>query len=171
MYAQIPQASPELQLLAINSLDQYAALCRYFVAVVPRATHVDREITCDLDSYSNRGWCRLEQYARLTEGGVEGMYVYREGEELQRLEDSPEALQRAMQVYSGTFTIDEDKVKLVDCMLTLWVRLLRRCNRSSDAKALYELVCKDRRAIFPPTFFGELPMLLETRVASEGSAL
>ena len=53
-YTSIPQANPYLKKLSINSLGIYSSVCRYFICLVPDVT------------YSGRGWCRLEQWARMT---------------------------------------------------------------------------------------------------------
>merc|ERR1712087_72524 len=72
-YLSIPQTNNHLKQLAIESLAQYASNCRYFLVVCPNATHANTRKQCGPTSYARRGWCRLEQWARVNGGGLEGM--------------------------------------------------------------------------------------------------
>ena len=64
-YSCVPQSNRAMQLAAISSLHAYAACSKYFVAVVPPTAHCDTDAACDDGSYAGRGWCRLEQWARI----------------------------------------------------------------------------------------------------------
>eukprot|EP00966_Prymnesium_polylepis_P325524 7381506-Prymnesium_polylepis.1 len=67
-YSSIPQKNMHTQQLAIDSLAIYASCCKYFIIIAPEAIHADSAIVCNAETYSKRGWCRLEQWARLTVG-------------------------------------------------------------------------------------------------------
>jgi hypothetical protein len=68
-YVSIPQLNPSLQRLAIDTLAVYASTCHFFVALAPTVVHADTGAVCDADTYASRGFCRLEQWARLIVGG------------------------------------------------------------------------------------------------------
>ena len=162
-YSSVPQSHTTLKRLAINTLGTYAAMCRYFIAIVPTATHAGRESVCGVDSYMKRGWCRLEQWARLCEGGAEDMYMYTDSG-LEPLSDSPKVLKDATEVYQGVFTDPEDKTRLVDVSLTLWARLLQRKQQLPSLEGMWKLVNSNRENVFPVDFFHRLPWMLEERV-------
>jgi hypothetical protein len=63
-----------------------------------------------------------------------------------------------MHVFEGDFTIEMDKVKLVDPVLSLWAH-------AYVAKDdLYQLVEKHRAAIFPRAYFEDLVEILEAEI-------
>lgn len=49
-----------MQKLAIDSLSAYASAAHAFVIVAPPVTHSELAITCDVESYNTRMWCRAE---------------------------------------------------------------------------------------------------------------
>lgn len=51
----------------------YAAFSRFFVVIAPPVTA--EGVTYNHYTYAKRGWCRLEQWARIAQCGVENMYV------------------------------------------------------------------------------------------------
>ena len=73
----MPQLCKQSLSSAISSLCVYTAVCKYFLICTPLATHVDKNIPVNGESYLRRGWCRFEQWARLTTGGIQDMYVFR----------------------------------------------------------------------------------------------
>ena len=75
-YSCVPQCSAELTRLSIRSLALYAASCAYFVSVAPPAVHHDTGAALDAATYRRRGWCRLECFARMVGGGLQGMYLW-----------------------------------------------------------------------------------------------
>ena len=77
-YVSIPQANKTLQALSISSLAVCSSICRYFVIVCPPTVHADSGLVCNADTYRKRGWCRLEQMARMAVGGLQDIYIYRE---------------------------------------------------------------------------------------------
>ena len=69
-YTSIPQACRYTQKLSISSLPVYASHLRYFVIIAPPTMHTSTFKMCNYESYSRRGWCRLEQWARLAAEGT-----------------------------------------------------------------------------------------------------
>ena len=137
-YLSIPQANPHLKQLAIESLAQYASACRYFMIVCPEAVHADTSRNCDATTYSRRGWCRLEQWARLNGGGLEGMYIMRgtwgrssdSGAcDIVKLQLVDGWLEESIHVFEGEFTDPNDKAKVVDNVLALWAFALYSTTR------------------------------------------
>lgn len=138
-YHSIPQSCTESKISAITSIAVYACCARYFVAVAPNATHVDFKKACDPESYANRGWCRLEQWAFMAVCGVESMYLLQTGEgepaeptviqqskedagkaRLLKLSDMDGWLEQAVKVYGAEFSVEEDKHALVEVILGLY---------------------------------------------------
>lgn len=48
------------QQLYIRSIPSYVELCDVFVALVPKALHIDTKGARDVHSWLQRGWCRTE---------------------------------------------------------------------------------------------------------------
>ena len=83
----------------------------------------DRELVCAKKFVL---WCRLEQWARITQCGVKNMYVcHGQGVEQPLVSFSADvtALRVAADVMSGEFTVAHDRVKLVDVMVQLYPQL------------------------------------------------
>lgn len=159
-FLSIPQSSRSLQQLAINTLPVYASMCTYFLVAAPSTQHESREL-CDLASYSRRGWCRLEQWARLT-AGREGMYVTT-GRGLERYQLDISA---ALHVFSANFTNDGDKEKIKFIALGLWARILQITNGDAESQ-LHEMrqyIEGHRDEVFPPELFDDLPYRVEKYV-------
>ena len=117
-YISIPQANKTLQSLSISSLALYASMPDYFIAITPPATHVTSQTPCDKESYLRRGWCRLEQWARITVGGMEDMYLW-DGD-LKALDNvQREWIHHSIRVFEGDFTDPRDRLKIVDTCLGL----------------------------------------------------
>lgn len=136
-YLCIPQQNKSQQQNAIDSLTVYVSHSSVFVTVAPATKHANIDVTLDMMSYSDRGWCRLEQLSYLaatisrdapaayaaTENGF-GMLWGKKGM------CSEEA---ALRVVEGHFTCCSrnhpgkcacDKTKIVGVMLGLYWRLL-----------------------------------------------
>ena len=79
-YTSIPQRNKTLQQLSIRSLALYASIPDAFIVIAPPTIHSDSQLRCDAETYQRRGWCRLEQWARLTVGGPRligyAQYIY-----------------------------------------------------------------------------------------------
>ena len=77
-YTCIPQKNVWQQRLAIGALSVYASACTFFLVVAPdtRGRQINGTARAfSASSYSARGWCRLEQWARLT-SGARNMFLY-----------------------------------------------------------------------------------------------
>lgn len=75
-FTSIPQKNRDMQRLSISSLPVYASSSNFFVAIAPPAMHQDKKLSCGEETYRRRGWCRLEQMARLALGGGSNMYFF-----------------------------------------------------------------------------------------------
>lgn len=109
--------------------------------------------------------CRLEQWARLTVGGLEKMFIY-DGT-LKNLSDNPAWYRDSIRVFNGDFTVDTDKQKLVPTILSLWATVLHNFHMGNDVVGSYELVKAHYTDVFPPEQFGALLGLLEARIAGQ----
>lgn len=160
-YLSIPQRNPTLKGLSISSLGVYASVCKYFVVVAPSAPHGNTKLICDSESYQRRGWCRLEQWARIAVGGFSQMYLFVD-DELELLLNRPRWLKDSIHVFEGDFTVIDDKYALVDTVCGVWAHALR--SRADDAKDLRKLVQEHKASIFPKEFFGDLIEILESKI-------
>jgi len=171
-YLSIPQRNNTLKGLSISSLGVYASVCRYFIVVAPKTTHVSTEKTCDADTYQRRGWCRLEQWARIAVGGFVQMYIYEHtGAILEELANKPKWFEDSVHVFDGDFTEPKDKYALVDTVVGIWAHVIRHTKTladtdpiAKDTKLLVEMVNKHKETIFPKEYFHDLVELLETHV-------
>ena len=91
-------------MLSISSLAIYAHACRYFVVVAPATVHVDSMRPCNKESYARRGWCRLEQAARMAVGGLTNMFVY-DDYRLIAFDSNDGWARDAVHVFEGDFTV------------------------------------------------------------------
>jgi len=165
-YLSIPQQNTNIQSQSISSIGIFASVCRYFVAVCPTTQHVDTGLPCDVESYMRRGWCRLEQWARLTIGGLQNMYFY-DGAKLMDLAEHPKWHNESIKVFEGNFTDPRDKQKLIPTILGLWATVLRNQRVSNDTVGSYELVKQNYEQVFPQEHFADLLPRLETMVEEE----
>lgn len=74
-YISIPQRSPEVTQLAIQSLSSYASLASEFVIVAPPVRHCETARMCDFGTYRRRTWCRAEQLCHLLRNGLDAMWL------------------------------------------------------------------------------------------------
>eukprot|EP00966_Prymnesium_polylepis_P080483 1864804-Prymnesium_polylepis.2 len=155
--------NPILKNLSIASLGVYASVCKYFVIVSPQVKHSNTQEQCDENTYQRRGWCRLEQWARLAVTGFDQMYLYT-GTVLEPLANKPQWMRDSIHVFEGDFSVAQDKYALVDTVCGVWAHALR--SASADAQALTALVQQHRASIFPVEYFGDLIDILEDRVNS-----
>ena len=157
-YSSIPQVNRVLQKLSIDTLSVYASVCTYFVIVAPETVHLGTGLPCNKETYSRRGWCRLEQWARIAVGGVHNIYLYQQkGEPLRPIKKDAEWLQKSIFVCGGDFAKpDEDRPKLVDNLLALWGCMLETKDGSPEVTAIYDHVVARRHEVFPKALFGDL---------------
>jgi hypothetical protein len=157
-YSSIPQVNRVLQKLSIDTLSVYASVCTFFVIVAPETVHLGTGLPCNKETYSRRGWCRLEQWARIAVGGVHNIYLYQQaGEPLRAVKGDAEWLQKSIFVCGGDFAKpDEDRPKLVDNLLALWGCMLETKDGSPEVTAIYDHVVARRHEVFPKALFGDL---------------
>ena len=181
-YVSIPQANEYLKWNSIGSLGTYASACRYFVVVAPPTVHTDTGMLADEASYARRGWVRLEQWAHLCVGrGLHSMYFADGVVGLTPLGEwrphsggaPPDWLADATRVFEGDFTLDEDRLKIVDTVLGLWAMVLSLSRQGDSAAAeVHEVVMRQPRGtVFPPKYFNmlghDLPTLLAATLDEE----
>merc|ERR1712079_988022 len=106
----------------------------------PKCIHMNTSLHCDVTTYQKRGWCRLEQWARMAAGGLNDMYVFADGE-LSPFRQHPEKYKDSIHVFDGNFTIDEDKKEIVDTILGLWAVCCVQQMNHPEVKELHSLIC------------------------------
>ncbi|KAL1519160.1 hypothetical protein AB1Y20_003420 [Prymnesium parvum] len=154
-YSSVPQQSVLLMQLAINTLSAYAGACKYFLVVAPEAKHeTGRE--CSHKTYSRRGWCRLEQFSRMSTG-IHDMYIATDAPELIPLD--VEFLREASFIFEGDFTVQSDRKKLVPVVLGVWALIVNSTLTDPDSPhhATRALIEQDIDRIFPAAEFRRLP--------------
>ena len=122
-YLSIPQRNPVLKELSISSLGVYSSFAKYFVIIAPSCTHHNSFKPVDKETYQRRGWCRLEQWARMTVGGLQNMFLFQGGEMI-ALDGERKWYTDSIRVFDGDFTVDADKKKIVDTSIGLWSQAL-----------------------------------------------
>ena len=170
-YHSVQQPHAAIRQCYIDALPFFAATCQYFLVVAPSATHEGGHV-CDEASYRSRGWCRLELFAHLAVGGSKTMYrmtgepsaLSLRGWDEDRTGGHSEWLLPVLNVYSGTFTVDSDRYKLVAPMLGLWATTLLG-SKGSVSKELHDLYSgltrEEQLRVFPTEHFGGLIEMLE----------
>ncbi|KAL3910809.1 MAG: hypothetical protein SGPRY_008921, partial [Prymnesium sp.] len=135
-YTSIPQENYFTKQLAIESLAQYASSCRYFLIVAPDVPHADSGKQCNEETYGRRGWCRLEQWARLAAAGREDMFLSKVDEvvAMETCDFADKWFADSIMVFEGDFTCDDDKAKLVDTVLGLWAIAVHAESRRKGTK-------------------------------------
>ena len=120
-------------------------------------------------TYAKRGWCRLEQWARITQCGVKNMYVcHGQGVEQPLVSFSADvtALRVAADVMSGEFTVAHDRVKLVDVMVQLYHQLQTLPCHLSEGQGgaigfLRTYTSSNRDRLFPQELFADYILLAD----------
>ena len=140
--------------LSIDSLAVYSTMCKYFLVVAPAAVH-ESEVECSLETYERRGWCRLEQWARMSTG-QHGMFITT-GSAIRPFTDC--SMQAALRVYEGDFTVPDDRAKLRLTALGLWARIVQATDDaiSADLRPMRRYIEDNMDTIFPTEHFGDLP--------------
>ena len=111
-----------MQWAAVSTLPVYASCCRLFCVVAPPADHADAKDAdgaprrCSLMSYQRRGWCRLEQLARMSMGSVHNMFVFEDAASglVSYSEIPEETLEHYMQV-TPTYRVPRECLSKPDC--------------------------------------------------------
>uniref|UniRef100_A0A7S1FAU5 Tyrosine-protein kinase ephrin type A/B receptor-like domain-containing protein n=1 Tax=Noctiluca scintillans TaxID=2966 RepID=A0A7S1FAU5_NOCSC len=166
-FASIPQLNVHLKTLSIDSLAVYSSISRFFVIVAPECTHHDSMKVCNEETYQSRGWCRLEQWARMTVGGLTDMYIHCADNTLQAIADKPTWYTMSINVFDADFTVESDKLKLVDTVIGLW--WLGRTLRLDGE--LIRLIEEHKNSVFPKKYFGNLIEMLEVFCDAGAEAL
>ena len=164
----IPQnqaCSSSMQAQAISSLPIYASLSSIFVVVAPKATHADTGVTCDVETYKRRLWCRVELFSHYFRRGRDAMYLLEQDDvkqpaELASMEKS--WLLDALFVFEGDCTccfrkhdgMKCDKPFVRDLMLGLYAEVLNfkgkaDSNQSRRACEIYESIAQQKDRVFP----------------------
>jgi len=162
-YVSIPQVNDYMKLLAVETLHVYVTLCEVFIIVAPPCVHKGTQDRCDAESYFTRGWCRLEQYTRITAfNGIENMYICVEAGDMKQVNDA--GLSDALSVMHGTFSCCQrghpkgalcDKHRVIDTMLGLYITASRERDLS-DRTGIWQLLQRERKSIYPDKLFGSL---------------
>lgn len=161
----IPQSCKYTQSLAIASLTLYCSLCSFFCVVAVMTKHTNSGLTCDFESYANRGWCRLEQFARMvTHGGTQNMFKWTDGD-IVEYEFSWDELQAGLRVQEGEFTCCQrghldgdqcDKHKCIDTQIGLYNMLWQNAKESGKKSQIFEVISANKASVFPALYFGSL---------------
>jgi len=162
-YCAIPQSNESEQLEAIKSLPGYVSCATAFVIVAPTVRHSNKEEDCDLQSYRNRMWCRVEQLCFLMAKSADAMFVAT-GEDAGSIAPASQDtgwLRENLYVFEGVATDEGDKIKLVTPLLGLYATMLlgerERGTGTNDAaltetQRLFRSVLSDTsRPLFPRT--------------------
>jgi len=153
--------------MSIESLPVYAAFSRFFVVIAPPVTAGG--VVYNHWTYAKRGWCRLEQWARIAQCGVKNMYVCH-GQGVDRplvsFSANMTALSVAADVMNGEFTVAHDRVKLVDVMVQLYHQLQTSPSHLSEGHGdaigfLRTYVTGNRDSLFPKELFADYILLVE----------
>lgn len=169
-YTSIPQTNTYLKGLSIGSLAVYASVARFFVIIAPSCKHYDREVECNPETYQRRGWCRLEQWARMISGGLDNMYLLGADGEMNVISDDPAWYTMACRVFEGDFTVEDDKHSLVDIIIGLWYTALVD-EAHGDSESLKEYVMQNKDEVFPKKYFESLIQTLENKVIGKSRRL
>lgn len=165
-YMSIPQKNMTLQSLAIDTIAVYAYLPEYFIIIAPCVQHTGGH-WCSPSSYLDRGWCRLEQWARMSGNGTDNMYCYTKdklvdvnsggiGEDLNWLDT-------AICVFEGKFSRVSDQERLTGVVAALYLQTLLNSEDESDILARVKSL---KKRAFPKQHFGKMIEVVE-EVASK----
>ena len=155
-YLSIPQRNPILKELSISSLGVYSSFVEFFVVVAPSCVHYNTREPCDATSYQQRGWVRLEQWARMTVGGLRNMFIFDDNKNLVAIEKRREWYLDSIHVFKAHFTDPSDKPKLVDTGIGLWAYTLKNHGvNNACSTAVYEAIQQSKATVFPKEYFGE----------------
>ena len=155
----IPQKNLRQRGCAIETLGALASIFKHFVIIAPTAVHKDTKVVCNKESYSRRGWCRLEQWGHLCLWGMEEMYFYNNNK-LDSLDDTDtDWFRDSIMVLGGDFTNPESKGELVTTILGLYGLVLN--SDSSYSQKLRELIEQHYKEVFPHEHFEDLPELMK----------
>jgi len=173
-YTSIPQRNFTIQALSIDSLPLYASNSAYFIIVAPDVTNPQTGARLSIDSYRARGWCRLEQFARISQRDVAGMYKC-EGPDgaLSEMKSDVNAFNETIEIFTANYTVKKDRLKLIDTTLGLYFLLLQRAAKgdlSAELTTMMNRAKEDQARIFPTEYFGDMITMME-ELALQGDAI
>jgi hypothetical protein len=165
-FGSISQEHRGMQMLAISSLPVYSSVAHAFVVIAPTTTHKHHGEVCDLCSYDERGWCRVETLSKVCASGIDNMYVMDEVDsELTPVTMEMFQQKLSLRVFEGEFSCCSmghknqaycDKEQLVQSVLGLYFKTLSMQDDPSRKVVLQHIEeAKDR--FFPAFFKFSLP--------------
>lgn len=104
----------------------------------------------------------------MTRFGTDDMYMYDgsngpSGDLLEPIKDQTHWYEESIKVFDGDYTYSEDKIKQVDTILGLWCHAVKNHSKKTgkSSEQIYELVMRQKNAVFPRAQFGDLIDTLE----------
>jgi len=137
-YISVPQRHAGAQAMAMWALPAYVSTADHFIICAPDAVHRDTQEPCGLDTYTCRGWCRLEMMARACSSGVEQVYLQTEAADDLRAMTAADFQTLSLRVFEGHFSVQSDVQKLVDPVLGLYCSILRQ-GHEGDVEHIHAL--------------------------------
>lgn len=157
----IPQISPALKDLAVNSLYAYASCADHMVIIAPDSRHANTGHVANLDTAASRVWLRAEQVSHMAHAGISSLHVQTQDS----LEPVPaEWLSRVAPIFDGDMTCCRlqhpsagrcDKEKLMTPILGLYYDLRCKALRGelcAERTAVLDHLVKHKHDVFPATF-------------------
>ena len=168
-YSCLPQANTSAQNLTIRSVAAYAASATYFIIVAPETRHSDLDEICDIDTYQERVWTRVEQICHAMRNGTDGMFVTK-GKKMPLAKVQQDFFKESYRMFEGELTCCRlehkgmalcDRQCLVIPLLGLYGELYRETIVGMKSRNTQSLTCvedflteieKHQDEIFPRTF-------------------
>lgn len=150
-YLCVSQRHPNAKKMAVSALPAYISLMDRFIIVAPDAIHKETGLQCNLSTYGERGWCRMELMAKVCSTGFDRIFVCTGvGSDISHMmKDHFEHF--SFNVYEGEFTVAADKEMLVQTILGIYSLLLKRACHT-DSQQIVEEIDRDRDAFFPQRY-------------------
>ena len=122
--ASIPQNTPLLKQLAVQTIACYCAAAHAFIICAPTTVHADTGKVCDVASYQRRMWCRCEQLCHVMRKGTSSMWCATTVDDCKPLgELGREWLMAVLRVFEGDVTEEKDKLSIVLPILGLYAEM------------------------------------------------
>ena len=121
---------------------------------------------------SFRARSRLEQWARISQRGLDDMFVCDGVTPPRDVSTDLALLTVTMRFMQGEFTMSDDRHNLVDTSIALYFLLLGKAKRGKVTATLSELVhiCKAQRdELFPSELYGDMLQIVEEEVEQGGA--
>ena len=150
-FGSVAQRNPCAQAMAISALPAYVSLADRFIICAPDARHRDTKEFCGLNTYSLRGWCRMEMFAKACCSGLEHMYLQLDSASELTALTIADLGNLSLHVFEGVFTEPRDMEKLVEPALGLYSLVLKRGSTEKFKSIRHSIeLSKDR--FFPATY-------------------